>query len=74
MLLTHDFTNDAAAICACHADWESVQYWATRTYETRVAEFGEDGQRASDLRNLYSDLKRSEHAGTQRKQKFTMRL
>jgi hypothetical protein len=69
-----DFTNDAAGICACHADWESVRYWATKTYETRVAEFGEDSQRAADVRNLYLDLKRSPHAATQRKQKFTIRL
>jgi hypothetical protein len=69
-----DFTNDAATICACHADWESVQYWATKTYETRVAEFGEDSQRAADVRNVYLDLKRSPHAATQGKQKFTARL
>ena len=69
-----DFTNDAAAICACHADWESVRYWATKTYETRVAEFGEDSRRAAEVRNLYLDLRRSPHAATQREQKFTVRL
>lgn len=69
-----DFTRDAACICACHADWESVRYWATKTYETRVAEFGEDSQRAADVRDLYLDLKRSPQAATQRKQKFTIRL
>ncbi|KIM76903.1 hypothetical protein PILCRDRAFT_77327, partial [Piloderma croceum F 1598] len=69
-----DFTNDAAAICACHADWESVQYWVTKTYKTRVAEFGEDSQRATDIHNIYLDLKRSPDAGMQRKQKFTVGL
>jgi hypothetical protein len=69
-----DFTNDAATICASHADWESVEYWATKTYETRVAEFGEDSQRAADVRNIYLDLKRSPNAATQRKQKFSVRL
>ena len=39
-----------------------------------VAEFGEDSQRAADVRNLYLDLKRSPHAATQRKRKFTVRL
>ena len=69
-----DFTNDAAAICACHGDWESVRYWATKTYETRVAEFGEDSHRAAEVKNSYLDLKKSPHAETQRKQIFTARL
>jgi hypothetical protein len=33
-----DFTDDAAALCACYGDWKSVKYWATKTYETRVAD------------------------------------
>lgn len=37
-----DFTNDAAGICGYHSDWESVKYWARKTYECRVAEFGGD--------------------------------
>jgi hypothetical protein len=69
-----DFTNDAAGICACHSNWESVQYWATKTYETRVAEFGEDSQRAADVRDLHLTLRGSPHAATQKKQKFTVRL
>jgi hypothetical protein len=69
-----DFTNDAAAICACHGDWESVRYWATKTYETRVSEFGEDSQRAAEVKNVYLDLKKSPHAETQKKQIFTARL
>jgi len=69
-----DFTNDVAGICACHADWESVRYWATKTYETRVAEFGEDSQRAADVRDLHLTLRGSPHAATQKKQKFTVRL
>jgi hypothetical protein len=69
-----DFTNDAAAICACHGDWESVRYWATKTYETRVAEFGEDSQRAAEVKDVYLNLKKSPHAETQRKQIFTARL
>ena len=43
-----DFTNDAAAICTYHSDWESVAYWSLKTYESRVAEFGGDSPRASD--------------------------
>jgi hypothetical protein len=35
-----DFTNDVAGICACHADWESVRYWATKTHETRSQSSG----------------------------------
>jgi len=69
-----DFTNDAAAICACHADWESAQYWATKTYEIRVAEFGEDSQRAAEVRSLHLDPKSSPYAARQRKQKFRIRL
>jgi hypothetical protein len=69
-----DFTNDAAVICACHGDWESVRYWATKTHETRVAEFGEDSQRAAEVKDIYLDLKKSPRAETQRKQIFTARL
>ncbi|EDR00320.1 uncharacterized protein LACBIDRAFT_334260 [Laccaria bicolor S238N-H82] len=43
-----DFTNDAALICAYHSDYESSKYWAKLTYETRVAEFGEDSPRAAE--------------------------
>ncbi|KAL6299885.1 hypothetical protein BKA93DRAFT_819723 [Sparassis latifolia] len=69
-----DFTIDAAGICACHSDWASVEYWAMKTYETRVAEFGEDSDRAAEVRSLSSDLRRHPDAGTQRKQTFLVRL
>jgi len=69
-----DFTNDAATICACYSDWESTKYWATKTYETRVAEFGEDSHRAAEVRSLYLNPQSSPRAATQRKQKFTVRL
>lgn len=42
-----DFTNHAARICAIQSDWESVRYWARRTYESRLAEFGGDSPKLS---------------------------
>jgi len=69
-----DFTNDAAAICAGHSDWESVQYWAKITYETRVAEFGEDSRRAAQVRPMCLDPKNHRYSGTLNKQKFSVRL
>ncbi|THH20180.1 hypothetical protein EW146_g1123 [Bondarzewia mesenterica] len=69
-----DFTNDAAGICACHSDWDSVDYWAKKTYETRVAEYGEDGRWAVDAQSLHLQLRKHPQAGTQRKEIFTIRL
>ena len=48
-----DFTNDAAVICAHHSDWVSAKYWATKAYEMRVAEFGEDSFRAKEVKAMF---------------------
>jgi len=69
-----DFTNDAAAICAYHSDWASAKYWATKTYETRVAEFGEDSYRAREVKDMMLDPKNCSMAGKGLQQKFTVRL
>ena len=69
-----DFTNDAAAICAHHSDWASAKYWATKTYETRVAEFGEDSYRAKEVKAMMLDPKTGSLAGMGSRQKFTVRL
>jgi hypothetical protein len=69
-----DFTNDAAWVCAYHSDWASAKYWATKTYETRVAEFGEDSYRAKEVKPVFLDPKSSLHAGTGKRQTFNVRL
>ena len=69
-----DFTNDAATICAFHSDWVSARYWATKTYKTRVAEFGEDRPRAQEVRPTYLDPKLFSMAGQGLRQQFTVRL
>ena len=66
-----DFTIDAAAICAYHSDWASAKYWATKTYETRVAEFGEDSYRAREVRAMMLDPKTGPSAGMGTPQMFT---
>lgn len=69
-----DFTNDAAVICAFHSDWPSAKYWATKTYESRVAEFGEDSYRAKEVKGMYLDPKSDNMAGSGPRQKFDVRL
>jgi hypothetical protein len=69
-----DFTNDAAGICAYHSDWASAKYWATKTYEMRVAEFGEDSYRAKEVKAMMLDPKTGSMAGMGPRQKFTERL
>ena len=69
-----DFTIDAAAMCAYHSDWASAKYWATKTYETRVAEFGEDSYRAKEVKAMMLDPKTDSWAGMGAQQKFTVRL
>jgi hypothetical protein len=69
-----DFTNDAAAICAYHSDWESAKYWATKTYEARVAEFGEDSYRVREVKGMFLDPKSAQMAGMGPRQKFKVRL
>ena len=66
-----DFTIDAAAVCAYHSDWASAKYWATKTYETRVAEFGEDSYRAREVKAMMLDPKTDPSAGMGTPQKFT---
>ncbi|KAF7972103.1 hypothetical protein HWV62_18926 [Athelia sp. TMB] len=69
-----DFTNDAAAICACYSDWASVKYWATKTYQTRVAEFGKDSPRAAEVLPILVNPQGAPNAGTLRRQIFNVRL
>jgi hypothetical protein len=66
-----DFTRDAAAVCAYHSDWASAKYWATKTYESRVAEFGEDSYRAREVKAMMLDPKSDPSAGMGTPQKFT---
>jgi hypothetical protein len=66
-----DFTIDAAAVCAYHSDWASAKYWATKTYEARVAEFGEDSYRAREVKAMMLDPKTGPSAGMGTPQKFT---
>ncbi|KAF8972337.1 hypothetical protein BDZ97DRAFT_1021395 [Flammula alnicola] len=58
-----DFTNDAGVVCAYHSDWVSAKYWASLTYQTRVAEFGEDSTRAAEVRGVYLNPKSFPLAG-----------
>lgn len=66
-----DFTVDAAAICAYHSDLASAKYWATKTYETRVAEFGADSYRAREVRAMMLDPKTDPSLGMGTRQMFT---
>ena len=66
-----DFTIDAAAMCAYHSDWASAKYWATKTYESRVAEFGEDSYRAREVKAMMLDPKTGPLAGMGTPQMFT---
>ncbi|KIM37692.1 hypothetical protein M413DRAFT_30635 [Hebeloma cylindrosporum] len=58
-----DFANDAGIVCAYHSDWASARYWTRFTYETRVAEFGEDSTRAAQVRGVYLNPKSIQMAG-----------
>jgi hypothetical protein len=69
-----DFTNDAAARCAFHSDWVSAKYWATKTYETRVAEFGENSYQAKEVKAMFLDPKSGPNAGIGPRQTFDVRL
>jgi hypothetical protein len=69
-----EFTNAATAICCHHADWESAQYWATKTYESRVAEFGIDSQSAIQVKGQFLDPKTHAEAGIGQIFKSTIRL
>ncbi len=52
-----DVANDAVLVCAYHSDWVSTKYWARLTYQTRVAEFGEDSTRAAEVYGQYLNPK-----------------
>ena len=66
-----DFTNMAVPVCAYHSDWASAKYWARLTYQTRVAEFGEDSPRAAEVRGQYLNPKSLPLAGRGPPKKFT---
>jgi hypothetical protein len=66
-----DFANDAGIVCAYHSDWVSAKYWAHFTYQTRVAEFGEDSPRAAEVRGAYLNPKSIPMAGKGPPKKFT---
>ena len=66
-----DFTNDAVLVCAYHSDWVSTEYWARLTYQTRVAEFGEDSPRAAEVYGQYLNPKSAPMAGLGPPKKFT---
>ena len=59
------FTYSAGPMCAYHSDWVSTSYWASLTYHTRVAEYGEDNSQApmAETRELYLNPKSYIHAG-----------
>jgi hypothetical protein len=58
-----DFTIEAGPVCSFHSDWVSASYWASLTYHTRVAEFGEDSPRAAEVRDLHLNPKSFRLAG-----------
>ena len=58
-----DFTNEAGPICAFHSDWVSSKYWADLTYNTRVAEYGEDSSQVAVVRKEYLNPKSFPYAG-----------
>jgi hypothetical protein len=69
-----DFTNDAAWVCAFHSDWKSAKYWATKTYETRVAEFGAESPRVEEVKRTYLNPKKFCLAGTGPRKVFVERI
>ncbi|KAF8257075.1 hypothetical protein EI94DRAFT_81785 [Lactarius quietus] len=68
---TDDFTIYAGIVCALHSDWASTKYWAGLTYRTRVAEYGEDSQRAAEVRGYYLNPRSVPLAGCGPLKKFT---
>ncbi|KDR84650.1 hypothetical protein GALMADRAFT_133901 [Galerina marginata CBS 339.88] len=66
-----DFSNDAGAVCAYHSDWVSTKYWTHFTYQTRVAEFGENSPRAREVRDAYLNPHSIPMAGQGPPKKFT---
>ena len=52
-----DFTDKAGFFSAFHSDWVSARYWVDLTYNTRVAEFGEDSSQAADVRTEFLNPK-----------------
>jgi hypothetical protein len=66
-----EFTEDAVLACAYHSDWVSAKYWARLTYQTRVAEFGEDSTRAAEFYGHYLNPKSFLSAGQGPPEKFT---
>lgn len=66
-----DFANDAGIVCAYHSDWVSAKYWTYFTYQTRVAEFGQDSPRAAEVLGAYLNPKSIPMAGKGPPKKFT---
>ena len=58
-----DFTEEAGPICAFHSDWVSSSYWADLTYNSRVAEFGEDSSQVAEVSKQYLNPKSFATAG-----------
>ncbi|KAF8261994.1 hypothetical protein EI94DRAFT_1789171 [Lactarius quietus] len=54
---TQEFTRYAAIVCAHHSDVVSTRYWGGLSYHSRVAEFGEDSPRVSEVRGEYPNPK-----------------
>ncbi|KAF8259305.1 hypothetical protein EI94DRAFT_1813540 [Lactarius quietus] len=52
-----DFTNYVARVYAHRSEWVYAQYWAGLTYHSRIAEFGEDSPRVSEVRGEYPNPK-----------------
>ncbi|KAF8257880.1 hypothetical protein EI94DRAFT_1756476, partial [Lactarius quietus] len=50
---TCDFIDYVAHVYALHSDLVNAQYWASLSYHTRVAEFGEDSPEAGEIRGKY---------------------
>lgn len=71
-----DFTNDAAAICCFHSDWESARYWALKTYSSRTMEFGADSARALDngIKTVLLEPTKHDMAAMGKKQVFEVRV
>ena len=57
------YTIYAGPICAFYSDWVSTSYWASLTYHTSVAEYGEDSPQAAEMRELYLNPKSFRFAG-----------
>jgi hypothetical protein len=69
-----DFTVDATAPCAYHSDWASAKYWAEKTVEIRVAEFGIDSVHAVKARETLLDLRKLPEAGNGPRLTFSERM